>query len=233
MRTYRLEIRLVQTAVVLTGLILISGFLGAPIWGDSAKPQSGEVAPVVEDSQLEETEPVNPKIVAIGDSFTYGYPFGPDHSWTKQLEESLRVPVINKGIIYQNANDLLDRFDQDVINEQPGRVIIFAGTGDALQNISLAEYQENLQAMVDKAKANHIEPILALPMPYPGFQDQITEMRTWEIEYAKSQQILTLDFSLVLFGADGKYLPGLSEDGKYPTAEGYEVMGNYAARVLK
>ena len=46
-------------------------------------------------------------------------------------------------------------------------------------------------------------------------------------------KILTLDFSSVLFDAGGKYLSGLSADGKYPNAKGYETMGDYAARVLK
>jgi len=233
MRSYRLEIRLIQTAVVLSGLILISGFLGAGIWGESAKPQTGGTTPTTGETQPQAQTPVNPKIVAIGDSFTYGYPSDPDHSWTTQLGDNLTVPVVNKGIIHQNANDLLSRFDQDVISEQPGRVIIFAGTGDALQNISLIEYQSNIQAMVDKANANHIEPILALPMPYPGAQDRIDELKAWELEYAQAHQIMTLDFSSVLFGPDGKYLPGLSDDGKYPTADGYVVMGDYAARVLQ
>jgi acyl-CoA thioesterase-1 len=150
------------------------------------------------------------------------------------VADVLQVPVINKGKGMQTAKDLLDRFDTDVVAEQPGRVIIFAGIGDAIQEVPLEEVQTNIKAMVEKARAHNIIPILALPLEYPGFRQVIKDTREWEISYAQEENILTLDFAAVLFDAEGKYLNGLSsKGGKYPNAKGYEIMGDYAARVLK
>lgn len=228
MRTYRLEIRLIQVAVGLALIVLITGFVG--FWG-----QGGKVPVVPANPDLTATNPVlsNPKIVALGDSFTLGYPLDPEHSWTTRTAEVLRVPVVNKGKSRQTAKDLLDRFDADVVTEKPGRVIIFAGIGDALQDVPSAEVQANIKALVEKAKANHIIPILALPIEYPGVRKSIKETREWELGYAQKGDILTLDFASVLFDTEGKYLSGLTIDEKYPNAKGYETMGDYAAKVLK
>lgn len=228
MRTYRLEIRLIQVAVVLALIVLIAGFAG--FWG-----QGGKVPVTPANSNPTATDPAlsNSKIVALGDSFTLGYPLDPEYSWTTRVAEVLQVPVVNKGKSRQTAKDLLDRFDADVVSEKPGRVIIFAGIGDALQDVPFEEVQTNIKAIVEKAKANHIIPILALPIEYPGVREAIKEIRDWELGYAQQEEILTLDFAVPLFDTEGKYLSGLTIDEKYPNAKGYKAMGDYAAKVLK
>ncbi|HBW35808.1 GDSL-type esterase/lipase family protein [Desulfosporosinus sp. BICA1-9] len=230
MRTYRLEIRLIQVAVALALIVLTTGYFG--LWGPSSKVPVGETVPGV---TVTNTVPTlsNSKIVALGDSFTLGYPLDPANSWTQRTAEVLEVTVVNKGKVRQTAKDLLDRFDTDVVAEKPGRVIIFAGIGDALQEVPLKDVQTNITGIVEKAKSNHIIPVLALPIGYPGVQKSIQETREWEMTYAQEQKILMLDFSTVLFDTEGKYLDGLTIDGKYPNAKGYKAMGDYAARILK
>ena len=228
MRTYRLEIRLIQVAIGLAFIVLIAGFFG--LWGQGGKPPVGTTGAVV-NNQVQTLS--NSKIVALGDSFTLGYPLDATHSWTQRMADVLQISVVNKGKVRQTAKDLLSRFDADVVTEKPGRVIIFAGIGDAIQGVALKEVQTNIEGIVEKAKSNHIIPILALPIGYPGAQQNIKNTREWELSYAKKENILTLDFSTVLFDADAKYLSGLSTDGTYPNAKGYVTMGDYAARVLK
>ncbi|SPF43121.1 GDSL-like Lipase/Acylhydrolase family protein [Candidatus Desulfosporosinus infrequens] len=228
MRTYRLEMRLIQAAVGLALIVLIAGFFG--LWGHNGKVPVNTTAAEVTDL----AQPLsNSKIVALGDSFTLGYPSDATHSWPQRTAEVLKVTVVNKGKVRQTAKDLLARFDVDVVAEKPGRVIIFAGIGDAIQGVALKEVQTNIEGMVEKAKSNHIIPILALPVGYPGVQQNIKDIREWEMGYAKQGNILTLDFSSVLMDTAGKYISGLSADGKYPNAKGYETMGDYAAQVLK
>lgn len=239
MRTYKLEMRIIQVAVIVAALVVVTGFMGGNIWGEQKAAPQVNVPTKTENTVSKSTTPTaptNPKIIALGDSFTIGYPAGTDKSWTSRLAEDLQVPVINKGLGHQTAKDLLSRFNQDVVSQKPGRVIIFVGDGDALQNESLKDFQSYIEAMVEKAQANHIEPILALPLPYPGVQSAIQEMRAWELSYAQSQKIVTLDFASVLFDDKGNFLSGLAAGSKYPnypSAKGYEAMGDYAARILK
>ncbi|MDR3541212.1 MAG: GDSL-type esterase/lipase family protein [Desulfosporosinus sp.] len=225
MRTYRMEIRLIQAAVGLAIIVLIAGFFG--LWGHNGKV-TGNTAVTNPAQTLS-----NKKIVALGDSFTSGYPLDAAHSWPQRTADVLKVSVVNKGKSHQIAKDLLARFDADVVAEKPGRVIIFAGIGDAIQKVPLKEVQTNIEGMIAKAKANQIIPILALPIEYPGAQKNVQDIRAWEMSYTKKENILTLDFASALFDASGKYLSGLVSSGGYPTAKGYEAMGDYAAKILK
>jgi lysophospholipase L1-like esterase len=229
MRIHRAQTRIIQTAGLLALLILISGLMGTPFWGNSGNNTNGTAAKNTQQTAA----PTNTKIVALGDSFTLGYPLGVDSSWTETLADELQVTVVNKGKSQQTAQDLLERFDEDVLTENPGRVIIFAGTGDAIQNVSLSNYQYSIQTMVEKAQSNNIIPVLALPLWYPGYEQTIESMQEWEMSYAQSKNILVLNFKDTLFDTNKKYLSGLSADGKYPNAAGYKAMGEYAARVLR
>ncbi|HWQ88598.1 MAG TPA: GDSL-type esterase/lipase family protein [Desulfitobacteriaceae bacterium] len=257
MNNYRLEIRIILAALLLS--LLVTAFLYFKVNNWTLSSQAAQVAEsavqnetaaagtsaneavaaeiTAEDpAAAPETAPpqvVNPKIVALGDSQTYGYPPGPDYSWTKRLEYLLNVPVVNKGRVGQTSYDLLQRFESDVVAESPGRVIIFAGTGDAIRSISLQEFQENIQFLVGKARSNNITPVLALPLYYPKGQTMIRNMREWEQSYAQTEGIVLLDFASVLYNANGRFLYGLSADGTNPSVRGYEVMGDYAATVLK
>jgi len=226
MRTYRIEIRVIQLSVLLSVLVVIAGFFG--LWGNKTNEQTNTPPQQNEPA----TEVRNTKIVALGDSFTLGYPGTAENSWPAVLAQMLQVEVINKGKSQQTSQDLYSRFETDVLAEDPGQVIIFAGNGDALRDIPLETFQEYITAMVEKAESNHIEPVLALPLPYKGVQNTIKEFREWELNYAKEKKIQVLDFASVLMDADNNFLEGLSEDGKYPTKEGYRRMGEYAARIL-
>lgn len=231
MRTYRIEIRLIQFATLLSIIVVIAGFLGA--WGTRGLDTGTKTNPSVEQTPAQTLE--NPKIVALGDSFTYGYPGKPEQSWVAILEKDLKVPVVNKGRGYQKTIDLLSRFEADVISEKPGRVIIFGGNGDAVESVPVEEFQKNIKALVDKSRSNNITPILALPMPYPGVQEMIEKMRAWMLDYAKTEQIVVLDFSSAVMDNKGTYREGFSDkvEKKYPSVKGYQAMGEYAARVLK
>ncbi|ACL22416.1 lysophospholipase L1-like esterase [Desulfitobacterium sp. LBE] len=227
MRTYRIEIRLIQLSVFLSVLVVIAGFLG--LWDNkdqgqaAAPPGQEEPAPALE----------NTKVVAIGDSFTFGYPGNTENSWPAVLGQTSQIEVVNKGLKSQTAQDLYSRFDADVLAEKPGRVIIFVGNGDAIKEVPLETFQQHIKAMVEKAESNHIIPILALPLPYTGVQNTIKEFREWESSYAKEKNILVLDFATVLMDADNVYLEGLlSKEANYPSKEGYKLMGEYASRVL-
>jgi Lysophospholipase L1 and related esterases len=233
-----LEIQIIVAALIIAVIISVVEYMKVNNWSLSVMQATNQQT---ETGQQETSKPsevavpenLNTKIVALGDSFTFGYPLGEDNSWPKRLQSVLNQPIVNKGKVRQTTWDFLDRFENDVINEKPGRVIIFAGTGDALRGVSLENYQENIKSLVDKAFSNNITPVLALPLLYPGLEGQINSMREWEQSYAQTEKIVILDFASVLYDPDGRFLPDLSLDGIYPSAKGYELMGDYAASILE
>jgi lysophospholipase L1-like esterase len=261
MSKYRLEIRIILFALLLSVLAIAYEYLTVNDWkqllssdeqirtagqnetvnkeaAETAVTENGASEPAATEPETTEPETIEPeavnnKIVALGDSFTYVHPLGPDYSWTKRLESLLNVPVINQGKVGQTTATLLWRFESDVVAEKPAKVIIFAGTGDALQSVSLPTFGANIELLVTEARNNNITPVLALPLYYPSVHSKIQSMREWEQSYAQSEGITVLDFGSVLYDGNGNYLPGLSTDGKNPSAKGYEVMGDYAASVLK
>jgi acyl-CoA thioesterase-1 len=261
MNKYRLEIQIILAALLICLAVTVMAYFKVNNWTLSSQPAQvagntvqqetaadGNLETAAADKALSEGEAaaetaaadpavppevVDPKIVALGDSYTFGYPAGPDYSWTKRLEDLLNVPVVNKGKVRQTTDSLVQRFESDVAAENPGRVIIFSGTGDALRSVGLEQFQENIQLLVGKARANNITPVLALPLYYPNIEARIRSMREWELSYAQTEGLVVLDFASVLYDAGGSYLAGLSADGINPSVRGYEVMGDYAATVLK
>ncbi|MDR3586014.1 MAG: murein biosynthesis integral membrane protein MurJ [Desulfosporosinus sp.] len=233
------EIRIIGWTVLIAVVIILACYLFTNRGLSQRKvDQTGPAAVAVsKETQMNQIEapvkaPLNSEIVAVGDSFTYGNPFGPEHSWTKGLAGSLGVVVLNHGRVGQTSKDVLAHFEQDVLAEKPGRVIIFVGDGDAIKGISLLDYQTSIKTMVEKVRAHDIIPILSLPVPYQGFESRIKIMRNWLSGYTQEEKIKSLDFATVLFDSQGRFRKGMSGDGKYPSLQGYQAMGKYATQAL-
>ena len=100
------------------------------------------------------------RIVFIGDSITEG--------WGRMDPTLFSGDVINRGISGQTTAQMLVRFRQDVVDLHPHAVHILAGVNDLAGNTgpsSVARVESNIMSMVDMAKANHIEVVLASELP--------------------------------------------------------------------
>ncbi len=112
------------------------------------------------------------QIVAIGDSITAagGYLRDMDAVLAGQYP-GLKIPkVINKGISGQKAEDLVKRFDKDVVQLKPAFVTISIGINDVWHRLDkphdekvLADYEGNVAKMVDEAQKAGIKVILLTP----------------------------------------------------------------------
>jgi len=112
------------------------------------------------------------KIVAIGDSITAGggYLRDIDAVFAQQYPD-LKIPkVVNKGVSGQKAEDLIKRFEKDVVDQKPAVVTISIGINDVWHRLSkphddkvLETYKENVTKMVDLAQAAGIKVILISP----------------------------------------------------------------------
>lgn len=107
-------------------------------------------------------------IVAIGSSSTEGVGATSDaRSYPAQLARSLRrqwpdlkIVVINKGVGGEDARQMLERFEQDVLVYKPQLVIWQVGSNYALRSRDLDVYATILQEGVDRLKATDTDVIL-------------------------------------------------------------------------
>ena len=71
------------------------------------------------------------KIVCLGDSLTYGFPYGPQASWVTYLSNAYGPGLCNAGVNGNTMEDMAARFDRDVLAKKPAMVVILGGTNDA------------------------------------------------------------------------------------------------------
>jgi acyl-CoA thioesterase-1 len=74
-------------------------------------------------------------IVCFGDSLTAGYGAEASQSYPSLLRRRVTVPVFNAGISGETTADALLRIQRDVLDRDPGLVIVEFGANDLLQGL--------------------------------------------------------------------------------------------------
>ena len=108
------------------------------------------------------------KIVAIGSSTTQGASGDdPAGSYPARLEMELlrRLPgvtveVVNQGVSGQLARQMVERFELDVIEEDPSLVIWQTGLNDVVAGIDVADFRDTLRDGIQQLKAAKADVIL-------------------------------------------------------------------------
>ncbi len=108
------------------------------------------------------------RIVVIGGASTAGRAAGsPDLAYPKRLQESLArlfpsvpITVLNKAVPRQSTEEMLARFPQDVIDENPTLVIWETGITDAVRGVDIEDFVSSLEAGIGQLKARGIDVIL-------------------------------------------------------------------------
>jgi acyl-CoA thioesterase-1 len=124
------------------------------------------------DAPKEFTLKAGDQIVAMGDSITQagGYLKQADQILAEQYPD-LKLPKIkNVGISGQKAEDMVKRFEKDVVARKPAVVTISVGINDVWHRVNkphddqvLATYKENVTKMVEMAQAADIKVIIIAP----------------------------------------------------------------------
>ena len=170
-----------------------------------------------------------PTVVFIGDSITDFWPgldaaFFTDNGFT------------GRGIGAQVTSQGLLRFEQDVVELHPKVVHILYGTNDIAGLAGPTTYeriQNNLTAMVQLARANHIAVVIGTILPIshlpggpddPALTPKIVAMNAWIREFGKRENVAVADYYPALSDAAGHFRAELNSDGVHPTLAGYRVM---------
>jgi lysophospholipase L1-like esterase len=152
-------------------------------------------------------------------------------------------PYVNRGISGQTTPQMVVRFRQDVIDLRPAAVVILAGTNDIAGNtgpMTLQMTEDNFRSMIDLAKTNGIQVIVASILPVadypwkPGLAPapKIKTLNDWLKGYCVNHSVTYLDYYSSMVGQDGGMKAGISFDGVHPNAQGYAIMGPLAQAVI-
>lgn len=177
------------------------------------------------------------RIVFIGDSIT--------EFWERYDSMFFsQNTYINRGISSQTTSQILERFQNDVIDLQPKSVIILAGINDIAENngpISIEEIMNNIVSMVEKSLKNKIEVLLCSVLPANNFYwnpkiqpiEKIIQLNQMIKAYSLVKQIKYVDYYTQMvdenLGLDKKY----TDDGVHPNLEGYLKMKSILEFYLK
>jgi lysophospholipase L1-like esterase len=177
------------------------------------------------------------RIVFIGDSIT--------EFWERH--DSIffsQNKYINRGISSQTSSQILERFQNDVIDLEPKWVIILAGINDIAENngpISIEDIMNNIVSMVEKALKNNIEVVLCSILPASDFYwnpkikpiEKIKQLNVLIEAYCLIEKIKFVDYYTPMvdenFGLDKKF----TDDGVHPNLNGYLKMKTILESYLK
>ena len=185
------------------------------------------------------------KIVAFGDSLTVGY-----QSPTRDNDLYLETPYVDfitektgdslefivKGISGELTEEMLRRFDEDVLDIKPNYVIILGGTNDIGWGQSMDSIADNLFAMYDMAIKADIVPIAVTVPSIRGFDSLIYPrlvLNDMIKKHCISRNITYVDLfnaSAEKDSSSGLAIQRLSEvysnDGLHLSTAGYRLLGD-------
>ncbi|WP_234573616.1 SGNH/GDSL hydrolase family protein [Rhodohalobacter sp. 614A] len=166
----------------------------------------------------------------------------------------LQIQVMNAGIGGNTSRDLLQRIDSDVISHNPDVVLMMIGTNDMVNSnklISVNEYENNLNHIVNRLEKRNIEVVLISPIPVDTTylfrrhgRDAYVQPPNTRIETAGNvMRQIAKEKGIFFFDMNREFtdrgIPTHNEDefirneknskatdGVHPTPKGYELMAN-------
>ena len=193
------------------------------------------IGPAPKDAPQELILKPGDQIVAIGDSITQG------GGYLKQTDAALaalypdlKLPkIINVGISGQKAEDLVKRFDKDVVQKKPAVVTISIGINDVWHRLKaphdekiLATYKENVTKMVDMAQAAGIKVIILTPTVIQ--EDVATEGNKRLVMYVDAEKEIAKEKKATLIDLHQMFLDALQKKpadvkGNWLTGDGVHM----------
>lgn len=200
-------------------------------WPDLARYRDADAA-------LPPPEPGHPRVVFMGDSITdiWGRMKGTGKFFPGK-------PYVNRGISGQTTEQMLLRFQQDVVALHPAVVLILAGTNDIAGNTgpeSNLTIENDFRSMTQIARANGIKVVIASITPSADFWwrpgvdpiHRIRIMNAWLRQFCKRHNFIYVDYYDAMAQPDGAMKTGISFDGVHPNAKGFAIMAPLAEQAI-
>jgi len=166
----------------------------------------------------------NSRILAFGDSITYGTGAGPEESYPSALSNLLGCEVINAGIPGEMTKEGVERLPSLLEEYNPDVVIICHGGNDLLGQRNNNSIENNLENMIIAAKNSNCDVILvgvpspALILHPPEFYKKIAKKYNIPYEGKIISNILNS--------------PSLKSDPIHPNANGYRKLAEALKKIF-
>ena len=169
--------------------------------------------------------PANARILAFGDSLTYGTGTTLARSYPTVLAELTGFEVINSGIPGEVSSKGLRRLP-DLLDEiEPDLLILVHGGNDMLQRLPRQETEQNLLVMIQEARTRMI-PVIMLGVPEMGLRLSAAPIYK---KIAHQEQIhINLDILSEILGDSAR-----KSDRIHPNAQGYTDMAQAVRELLR
>jgi len=178
----------------------------------------------------------SPKIIAFGDSLTAGFGLEEVESYPYLLQQKLKADgydyeVVNAGVSGDTSLGGLERIEWTLETDNADVLILELGANDLLRGVPPDKMKENLDKIIEKAKAKNVEVLLCGMIAPP----------TMGAEY---QRAFSDAFPDLAEKHDVEYVPFLLDgvalkqelnqaDGIHPNAEGTRMMMENIYKELK
>ncbi|MDF2988579.1 MAG: hydrolase family protein [Eubacterium sp.] len=189
------------------------------------------------------------RIVAFGSSNTELFLHSEGrHNWVDWLNITLRqhigrnVSVINQGVCGDTTEELLDRFERDVLPLSPRIVLITIGGNDASRGFAFEHYYNNLKIICTKCLQNSFLPILQTYY-CPFFEESPEGFKDSFESFVAANRALSKEMELPLIDQYSHFEPlysnkrqlyrGMMRDMLHLNYYGNAVMGTIAARFFE
>lgn len=175
------------------------------------------------------------RIIAIGDSLTYGYPFGKPLSWVELTSKEIQIPILNQGVNGDTLGDMLKRLNVHVMDLHPEICILLGGSNDIYHGVDLETMKSNFNQLLERLLEQHIRPVIGLPPPVQDamYEKILTKFRNWLKKQAKASKLTVIDFYRGFLDKKKKLVRANLEDGVHPSYKGYQTMAQAATKVLQ
>ena len=140
-------------------------------------------------------------ILVLGDSLSAGYGIRPEQAWPSLLdhrlaEKQLDYSVANLSISGETTAGGRSRLAPALRAYRPAIVVIALGANDGLRGLPLAQMRDNLNAMIEAARATGARIVLAGMRLPPNYGPYAADFHKAFVDIARSKKAPLIDFLL-------------------------------------
>jgi lysophospholipase L1-like esterase len=192
------------------------------------------------------------RIVAMGDSTTAGTPgwkspveAPPDGAGDRTsqyafwlMEAHPEWDVLNRGVNGERSDQILARFERDVLAHEPQAVVIIAGVNDVYQGRSVAHVIDHLDDMYKRAQRVSIPVVAGTIIPYntatPDQNARMHAINAWIRSRSQANpRVHFVDTRAAVATPQAPDLLADTPDQLHPSADGYRRMAEAIRPVLE